>query len=139
MNLRHHLNMNDKKKIVLLEDDRASSLLLATFLEKAGFEVLPSAEARFAIELTIRERPDLLIADILLPDMNGSEMVKELMKSSIGKSLNVLFLTSLLGKVAKPGQETKLRLDGREFPALSKPFQPDSLLEVVSRLTAGNN
>lgn len=131
--------MTDKKKIVLLEDDRASSRLLTAFLEKEGFDVTPSGEARSAIEITLREKPDLLIADILLPDMNGSEMVKELMKSTVGKNLNVLFLTSLLGKVAKPGEETKLRLDGREFPALSKPFESKSLLAVVARLTAGEN
>ncbi|MCH6255498.1 response regulator [Puniceicoccaceae bacterium K14] len=131
--------MNDKKKIVVLEDDRSSARVLTAFLEKKGFEVLSTSEGRFAIELTLREKPDLLIADIMLPDMNGSEMVKQLKKSAAGKDLNVLFLTSLLSKVAKPGEETKLRLDGIEFPALSKPFQPESLFTVVSRLTAGNN
>ena len=71
--------MSDSKKIILLEDDRSSSRLLATFLEKKGFDVIESREGRYAIELSIKERPDLLIADIMLPDMNGSEAVKQLM------------------------------------------------------------
>lgn len=131
--------MTVSKKIVLLEDDRSTSRLLSSFLEKSGYTVIESAEARFAIELTLREKPDLLIADIMLPDMNGSEAVKKLMSVSSLPDMKVLFLTSLLGKVAKPGEETKLKVDGKDFPALAKPIEPDSLIAIVDRITGGNN
>ena len=127
------------KKIVLLEDDRSSSRLIASFLEKSGYTVWESSEGRNAIELSLKEKPDLLIADIMLPDMNGSEAVKQLMSAPTLEDFKVLFLTSLLGKVAKPGEETKLKVDGKEFPALAKPINPDALIAIVDRITGGNN
>lgn len=126
--------MADTKKIVLIEDDRASSRLMAAFLEKKGYRVLESHEARFGIELTLKEKPDLLIADILLPDMKGSDAVKELKMSAMGKDLKVLFLTSLLNKKAGPETLTKLTVEGLQYPALAKPFKPEKLIEVIDNL-----
>lgn len=63
--------MADSKKIILLEDDKASARLVSAFLNAKGYEVLESHEGRFAIEMVLREKPDLLIADVLLPDMHG--------------------------------------------------------------------
>ena len=131
--------MAEPKKIILLEDDRASARLLSTFLESKGYRVMESHEGRFAIELALREKPDLLIADILLPDMHGSEAVKQLRASSVTHDLKVLFLTSLLNKSNSAGQETRLTVSGRDYPALSKPFKPAVLAEVVDRLLAGDN
>ncbi len=126
--------MADTKKIVLIEDDRASSRLMATFLEKNGYHVFESHEARFGIELTLKEKPDLLIADILLPDMKGSDAVKELKMSATGKDLKVLFLTSLLNKKAGPETLTNLTVEGLQYPALAKPFKADKLIEVIDNL-----
>ncbi len=131
--------MTDAKKIILLEDDRASARLVSTFLRTKGYEVIESHEGRGAIELALREKPDLLIADVLLPDMHGSEAVKQLRASQTLYDLKVLFLTSLLSKSSTAGQETRLTVSGREYPALSKPFKPALLAEIVERLLAGRN
>lgn len=131
--------MSEKKKIILLEDDKASARLLSTFLETKGYKVLESYEGRFAIEMALRERPDLMIADVLLPDMHGSEAVKQIFATKSMHGLKVLFLTSLLSKSAASGKETRLTVAGREYPALAKPFKPAVLESVVSRLLAGEN
>lgn len=131
--------MADSKKIILLEDDKASARLVSTFLESKGYQVAESYEGRFAIEMALREKPDLLIADVLLPDMHGSEAVKQLRGSASMHDLKVLFLTSLLSKSNTAGQETKLTVAGREYPALSKPFKPAVLAEIVDRILGGPN
>ncbi|MEM9158008.1 MAG: response regulator [Verrucomicrobiota bacterium] len=131
--------MADSKKILVLEDERSSALLITKFLEKRGYEVFPSGEARFAIDLALREKPDLMIADILLPDMHGSEAVKQLKSSPITENMEVLFLTSLLGKKGATDAETVLKVDGKEYPAIGKPFKPDVLSAVVDRLIGGAN
>ncbi len=131
--------MGSTKKIILLEDDKASAKLVSTFLTTKGYEVLESHEGRFAIEMALKEKPDLLIADVLLPDMHGSEAVKQLRASSSMNGLKVLFLTSLLNKGDLAGQETRLTVAGREYPALSKPFKPAMLADVVGRMLAGDN
>ncbi len=122
------------RKIVVLEDDRTSCALISSALEKAGYQVFQTQEGRYAIELVIKERPSLLISDVLVPDMNGSEVVKQLSASSFGSELNTLFLTSLLDKGDNDGSEKRLKVEGQEYPALAKPFNPEKLLEVVERI-----
>lgn len=126
--------MKTAPKIVVLEDDRASRALVTLYLEKAGYQVYSAGEGRYAIELVMKERPVLLIADVMIPDLNGSEVVKWLLATSFGRKLNALFLTSLLSKNGSRDEETKLRVDGKEFPALSKPFKGPVLMKIVDRI-----
>jgi len=130
--------MKSAPKIVVLEDDRASRVLVTLCLEKAGYHVYPAAEGRYAIELVMKERPVLLIADIMIPDLNGSEVVKKLLATSFECKLNVLFLTSLLSKNGSQDEETKLSVEGKEFPALSKPFKGPVLLKIVDKIVRGS-
>ncbi len=124
------------RKIVVLEDDRSTGALIPAILEEEGYDVLRALEGRSAIELVIKERPSLLISDVLVPDMNGSEVVKELRRLSIGETLPTLFLTSLLDKKGqmKSQEERKLKLNGVDYPALAKPFNPAILIDIVKRL-----
>ena len=124
------------RKIVVLEDDRSTGALIPAILEEEGYDVLRALEGRSAIELVIKERPSLLISDVLVPDMNGSEVVKELRRLSIGETLPTLFLTSLLDKKGqmKSKEERKLKLNGVDYPALAKPFNPAILIDIVKRL-----
>ncbi len=126
--------MPEVRKIVILEDDRTTNRLISGVLEKAGYEVLQAYEGRTAIELVFKERPALFISDVLVPDMNGSEVVKSINKSSFGAELDVLFLTSLLDKGDPDIGEKRLKVEGKEYPALAKPLKPELLLEVVLRI-----
>lgn len=131
--------MTDSKKIILLEDDKASARLLSTFLQTKGYEVHESYEGRFAIEMALREKPDLMIVDVLLPDMHGSEAVKKITATESLYDMKVLFLTSLLNKSTAAGQVTRLTVGGKEYPALSKPFKPASLEAILAKMFAGEN
>ncbi len=131
--------MSDSKRIILLEDDKATARLISTFLEAKGYDVQESYEGRFAIEMALREKPDLMIVDVLLPDMHGSEAVKKLTATDRMNDLKVLFLTSLLSKSVESDKLTMLKVAGREYPALSKPFKPANLEVIISKILAGEN
>ena len=122
-----------------MEDNRSTGALISAILEKEGYHVLHALEGRYAIEFVLRDRPSLLISDVLVTDMNGSKVVKELRSSSIGESLPTLFLTSLLDKKGQESsyEEKTLRLEGVAYPALAKPFNPAVLIELVRRLAGG--
>lgn len=126
--------MNSAPKIVVLEDDRASRSLIAAILERENYQVLEAGEGRYALELAMKERPVLLIADVMVPDMNGSEVVKKLLGTRYIREMKILFLTALLGKSGPLSQVTKLKVANQEFPALSKPFKKEVLVETVNRL-----
>ena len=126
--------MPESRKIVVLEDDRSTCALIASVLEKAGYIVFQTYEGRVAVEAVFKELPSLFISDVLVPDMNGSEVVKTLNKSEFGAQLETLFLTSLLDKGDADITEKKLKLEGKEYPALAKPLRADLLLQIVTRL-----
>ncbi len=129
--------MSTTRKIVILEDDLSTCALLTAVLEKAGYHVFQAHEGRYAIELVLKERPALLVSDVLVPDMNGSEVVRQLLESSFGAELKTLFLTSLLDKGEDSPGEKRLKVEGREYPALAKPLNPEKILEVVERIAGG--
>jgi DNA-binding response OmpR family regulator len=82
------------KKIVLIEDEADLYSLLKYNLEKEGFAVAGTQTGRGAIELCRRERPDLAILDIMLPDSDGLEICKGLRNHSELAHVPIIFLTA---------------------------------------------
>ena len=82
------------KKIVLIEDDSDLFGLLKYNLEKEGFGFAGSQTGKGAIELCRRERPDLVILDIMLPDSDGLDICKGLRNHSELANVPIIFLTA---------------------------------------------
>lgn len=84
-----------KKLILIVEDDEVLSDIYVTKLELEGFETLLAAEGYKGIELAIRKEPDLILLDIVLPKMNGFDILKMLKKKDKVKDIPVIFLSNL--------------------------------------------
>ena len=82
------------KKIVLIEDDTDLFTLVKYNLEKEGFAIAGSQTGKGAMELCRRERPDLVILDIMLPDSDGLEICKGLRSNSELSAIPIIFLTA---------------------------------------------
>lgn len=123
--------MARKKRIIVLEDDRATSHLIAWPLLKLGYNVVEVSEGRGAIEMAVMDRADLLISDVMLPDMKGTDALREILKLSGYESFKAIFITSLL---TRKGVRTdmKLEIGGRAFPAIGKPIRLDLVRKLVS-------
>jgi len=70
--------MNNKKKIVLAEDNSTLSLLLKFKLEKEGYEVLVAEDGKKAIELIEKHNPNLILTDIMMPFVSGLEVISHI-------------------------------------------------------------
>lgn len=82
------------KKILAVDDNKAECTLLELALEKVrGYEVLTAASGRSALDQAVRCTPDAVILDLLLPDISGLEVLKELKKFQ--PTLPVIMLTGL--------------------------------------------
>ncbi len=82
------------KKIVLIEDDSDLYALLKYNLEKEGFAMAGSQTGKGAIELCRRERPDLILLDIMLPDSDGLDICKGIRKHPELAHIPVIMLTT---------------------------------------------
>jgi DNA-binding response OmpR family regulator len=114
------------KKIVLIEDDSDLFPLLKYNLEKEGFAFAGAQTGKGAVELCRRERPDLVILDIMLPDIDGLEVCKALRNHSELAHVPIIFLTA---RVSETDRIVGLELGANDY--IVKPF---FIRELIARI-----
>ncbi|HVO98950.1 MAG TPA: response regulator transcription factor [Bryobacteraceae bacterium] len=114
------------KKIVLIEDDADLYSLIQYNLEKEGFTMAGAQTGKGAIELCRRERPDLIILDIMLPDSDGLEICRAIRNHSELAAVPVIFLTAR-------ASETD-RIVGLELGANDYIVKPFFIRELIARI-----
>ena len=114
------------KKIVLIEDDADLCTLVQYNLGKEGFQVVSSQTGKGALDLCRRERPDLVILDIMLPDSDGLEICKALRAHSELSNIPIIFLTAR-------ASETD-RIVGLELGANDYIVKPFFIRELIARV-----
>ena len=114
------------KKIVLIEDDSDLYSLIQYNLEKEGFTMAGAQTGKGAIELCRRERPDLIILDIMLPDSDGLEICRAIRNHSELAPVPVIFLTAR-------ASETD-RIVGLELGANDYIVKPFFIRELIARI-----
>jgi two-component system, OmpR family, response regulator len=113
-------------RLLVVDDEPNIRELLSASLRFAGFEVLTAADGREAVQVAERARPDLVVLDVMLPDMDGFDVIRRLRGAS--RPLPVVFLTA---RDATGDKITGLTLGGDDY--VTKPF---SLEEVLARIRA---
>jgi type IV pilus assembly protein PilB len=116
----------NKPRILITDDEPITRMLVKLLLEREQFEVLEAANGRQAIEIAVRERPDLLLIDLNMPEMDGYEAIGRLRRDFTLSTLPILVLTSEEGA----GVEKRV-LDLGADDYIIKPFDPDVLLKRV--------
>jgi two-component system phosphate regulon response regulator PhoB len=114
------------KKIVLIEDDQDLYSLIRYNLEKEGFAVSGLQTGKGALDLCRRERPDLIILDVMLPDSSGLEICKAIRADSELAAVPVIFLTAR-------ASETD-RIVGLELGANDYIVKPFFVRELIARI-----
>lgn len=114
------------QKILVVDDEQSIVTLLQFNLEQAGYSVVVALDGKEALEIAKKEKPDLMVLDLMLPELNGLEVCKELRQAKIN--------TPILMLTAKDDELDKiigLELGADDY--LTKPFSPR---EVVARVKA---
>lgn len=86
---------DDNKKILIVEDEVAVFNALKDKLSINGFEVLEAKNGKEGLSLALREHPDLILLDIIMPKMGGITMMKNLRSDSWGAKVPIIILTNL--------------------------------------------
>jgi len=112
-------------RLLVVDDEPNIRELLSASLRFSGFEVMAARDGREAVQLAERARPDLVVLDIMLPDLDGFAVAERL--RATGRRIPVVFLT------ARDGTDDKVTGLGLGDDYVTKPF---SLEEVVARIRA---
>lgn len=118
-----------KRKILLVDDDVTLRELLADALELEGFEVLRAGNGEAGVAAALAGKPDVVISDIVMPEMNGWELCQTLRTLPSTKAVPFLFLSSL---DQTPEKLLALRLGADDY--LTKPFHLAAVLAKVRQL-----
>jgi len=119
-----------RAKILIADDDPIVHLLCRHQLERAGYQVFEATNGHEAIEVAQRELPDVIIMDIMMPQMDGLAAIRGLKKAPSGKATPIIVVT------ASPLYELSRKESDRAGAAvfMTKPFSPAHLLEQVREL-----
>lgn len=121
--------MKTGRKRVLVADDEADVLALVCMnLQRAGFEVLKASDGREALDMARREVPDMVVLDLMMPELDGLEVARQMKQTVLTAQIPVLMLTARADEVD--------RIVGLELGAddyVTKPFSPR---EIVLRVQA---
>ncbi len=115
--------------ILVLEDNKALRMIVRKALEKAGYEVKAAENGKEGLQILKKETPDLIISDIIMPEMNGFEFLKAIRKKHPLIPFTFLTVKSELDDYTK-GYE----LGATDY--LTKPFDVDVLLKKVKKRIA---
>ena len=115
------------KKILVIDDLPENVFLLQDRLENEGFEILTAYDGKTGINKTISELPDLILLDVMMPEMNGIEVCKALVNNPSTANIPVILVTAKVG-----AEDTKEGLEAGAFDYIKKPFNKVELLARVN-------
>jgi DNA-binding NarL/FixJ family response regulator len=119
------------ERLLLVDDEPGLRQAVQAYLEDSGFEVQVASNAREGWELLQQTAPELVISDIMMPQVDGYQFLKQMREDSRFETLPVVFLTAR-GMTGDRIQGYQAGCDAY----LSKPFDPDELVAIVSNLLA---
>ncbi len=118
------------KKILIVEDDTFLQSLLAQKMSSRGFALLTAKEGISALDIAKKEQPNLILLDILLPGMNGMDVLEDLKSHDDTKYISVMILSNL-GQQADIDQALKL---GASMYLVKANTTPDEIVKKVDEL-----
>jgi len=124
--------MADKKRILLVDDEAMITRTLKLYLEGTGkFEVRTQNQGTEAVATARQFKPDLIMLDIVMPDIDGAEVAEKLQEDPVLKSIPIIFLTALV----RPGEVAASGSDIGGFPFIAKPLDPDKIVAAIEKYT----
>jgi DNA-binding response OmpR family regulator len=123
--------MEKKTIILVIEDDKAISVLTCCLLQDAGFATMPAYYGGVGLRLAQQSAPDVILLDLMLPDIIGFEVCEQLKQNPLTNWIPVVMCTAMAD------DESRQRgMECGAFAYLIKPYNPDTLVDMVRNLAA---
>lgn len=119
-----------KQKILIVDDERDSTFALEKTLSMKGYSVLTAETGQTAIQIAQSEKPDLILLDVMLPDIHGGDVAKVLQANADTKDIPIIFMSCLFSK----DEEEKLMHKAGRFMMFAKPYDFDELLVAIESM-----
>lgn len=125
----------EKKRILCIEDEAEMIDLTRLVLEREGFEVLGAVGGSRGLEIMKNEKPDLVLLDLMMPDIDGWEVYRRMKADEDLASIPVIVVTAKAQSIDKVLGLQVAKVDDY----ITKPFGPKELLESINRIFGNQN
>lgn len=116
-------SVGNHRRLLLIDDDPNLILLVKDYLEFRGYEVITAENGREALEVLEQETPDMIICDVMMPEMDGYSLVRHVREDSRTSWIPILFLS------AKGQSQDRVKgLNTGADVYMVKPFEPEELV-----------
>ena len=122
-------------RVLIVEDDRDGRLLLAEWLEQAGFRVAQAHNGLQALERAVETMPDVVVTDLNIPGIDGFELTRRLKQDPRTRDVPVVAVTGYAAFAADPDRAHRAGCDA----SLAKPYSADDLEAAIRRLIDNND
>lgn len=119
-----------KIRIALIEDSPTVRMFYKKLFEKAGFEVLEAENAKDGWSIICNQRPDVIVLDMMMPEIPGIELLKRIRSYDYSKNIPVLVLTS----IKEPDKVQEIYQHGADHYTLKGMDSPDVIRQTVYQL-----
>ncbi|MEK9150266.1 MAG: response regulator [Candidatus Desantisbacteria bacterium] len=116
----------DKKRMLVVDDDEGSLEVTTVMLEGLGYEVIKATSGKECLEIAKEESPDLILLDVMMPEMDGGETAQTLSENLKTKNIPIIFLTSIISE-----KEERVI---RGYIFVAKPLNKERLLEAITKV-----
>ena len=116
------------RKLLIIEDNEQNYYMMRFLLEKKGFKVVGAENGRLGVEMALSEKPDAILLDIQLPEMDGYAVAAELKKHAELDDVPIVAVTSY----AMVGDRENIIAAGATG-YIEKPINPDTFVDEISR------
>ncbi|MAU16812.1 MAG: transcriptional regulator [Muricauda sp.] len=114
------------KKILLVEDDTSLRENVAELLELSGYNVCSASNGKIAVDMAEKEQPDLVLCDIMMPEMDGYGVLEELSSNETTRDIPFIFVSA---KTEREDVRRGMNLGADDY--LTKPFEEEELLSAI--------
>jgi two-component system alkaline phosphatase synthesis response regulator PhoP len=116
-------------RVLIIDDEAPIRLLCRVNLEAEGMEVIEASDGETGIELARRERPDVILLDVMMPRLDGWDVAQSLVGDALTKEVPIIFLTA---RAEVRDRARGLDIGGIEY--VTKPFNPLELAPLIEDL-----
>jgi|SRR5215831_301577 len=124
-------------KILLVDDEGLMLLLYKAHIERAGYQLATATSGEEGVEFAARERPDLIVMDVIMQGMTGLAALKELKTNESTKAIPVIIVTAAVSKQYEIARRESAAAGAAGF--LSKPVSPPKLLAEIQKIVPLQN
>ncbi len=124
----------ENQKVLIIDDHEEILQLLEIELNSEGLDIIKANSGAEAIMKAKEFNPDLIITDLLLPDMNGAQIIQRLKSENKIQDIPVIFLTAILTKEEADLETLGVKVEHENYLTLAKPFEHEELIKAINKV-----